>query len=143
VAAANDLGAGDPKRDKPELEVGVLLDVPTLNRGATGRERQAAAGVARLDAQLRLQKDRARLEVRDALSALEAARQRVEVARRELRLARELEQAEQTRFELGESTLLFVNLREQTTAEAAVREVDALSDYHKAVASLRAAAALP
>jgi outer membrane protein TolC len=84
-----------------------------------------------------------RVEVRDALSALEAARQRVEVARRELRLARELEQAEWSRFGLGESTLLFVNLREQTTAEASVREVDALSDYHKAVASLRAAAALP
>jgi hypothetical protein len=54
-----------------------------------------------------------------------------------------MEQAERTRLELGESTLLFVNLREQTAAEAAVREVDALGDYHKAVASLRAAAVLP
>lgn len=143
VAASKDFGAGSPKRDKPELEVGLLLDVPTLNRGASGRARQVEAGVARLEAQLRLQRDRARAEVRDALSALEAARQRVEVARRELGLARELEQAERTRLELGESTLLFVNLREQATAEAAVREVDALADYHKAVASLRAAAVLP
>jgi outer membrane protein TolC len=143
VAASKDLGAGSPKRDKPELEVGLLLDVPTLNRGAVGRARQVEAGVARLEAQLRLQRDRVRTEVRDALSALEAARLRVEVARRELRLAREMEQAERTRLELGESTLLFVNLREQTAAEAAVREVDALGDYHKAVASLRAAAVLP
>lgn len=143
VAASKDFGAGSPKRDKPELELGLLLDVPTLNRGARGRARQAEAGVAKLEAQLRLQKDRARVEVRDALSALEAARQRVEVARRELRLAREMAQAERARFELGESSLLFVNLREQTAAEAAVREVDALGDYHKSVASLRAAAVLP
>ncbi|NVI97132.1 TolC family protein [Myxococcus sp. AM009] len=143
VAAAKDLGAGSLKRDKPELEVGLLLDIPTFNRGATGRALQVEAGLARLEAQLRLQKDRARVEVRDALSALEAARERVTVARRELTLAREIERSERTRFELGESTLLFVNLREQTSAEAAVREVDALTDYHKAVASLRAAAALP
>ncbi|GHG62571.1 TolC family protein [Comamonas sp. JC664] len=143
VAAAKDFGEGSAKKGKPELEVGLLLDIPTFNRAATGRERQVAAGLARLEAQLRLQKDRARVEVRDALSALEAARERVDVARRELTLAREIEQAERTRFELGESTLLFVNLREQTAAEAAVREVDALTDYHKAVASLRAAAVLP
>lgn len=143
VAASKDLGAGSAKRDKPELELGLSVDIPTLNRGATGRERQAAAVLARLEAQLRLQKDRVGAEVRDALSALDAARARVEVARRELRLARELEQAERARFELGESTLLFVNLREQTAAEAAVREVDALTDYHKAVASLRAAVVIP
>lgn len=143
VAASKDLGAGSAKRDKPELELGLLVDLPTLNRGATGRERQAAAVLARLETQLRLQKDRAGAEVRDALSALDAARERVEVARRELRLARELERAERARFELGESSLLFVNLREQTAAEAAVREVDALTDYHKSEASLRAAAVIP
>ncbi|HEX8705760.1 MAG TPA: TolC family protein [Myxococcaceae bacterium] len=143
VAASRDLGAGSAKLRKPELELGLVLDLPTLNRAARGRAQQTEAGLARLEAQLRLQRDRVGAEVRDALSALEAARERVEVARRELRLARELEQAERTRFELGESTLLFVNLREQTSAEASVREVDALNDYHKAVASLRAAAALP
>jgi outer membrane protein TolC len=143
VAATRDLGVGDVKRGKPELELGLQLDLPTFNRAANGRARQVAAGLAQLEAQLRLQRDRVGLEVRDALSALEAARERVEVARRELRLARDIEQAERTRFELGESSLLFVNLREQTSAEAAVREVDALSDYHKAVANLRAAAVLP
>lgn len=143
VAAAKDFGEGSPKKGKPELEVGLLLDIPIFNRAATGRARQVEAGLARLEAQLRLQKDRARVEVRDALSALEASGERVAVARRELTLAREVERSGRTRFELGESTLLFVNLREQIAAEAAVREVDALTDYHKAVASLRAAAVLP
>lgn len=143
VAASKDLGAGSVTRERTEVELGLVLDIPTLNRGPRGRARQALAALARVEQQLRLQKDRVGAEVRDALSALEAARQRVEVARRELQLARELEQAERARFELGESNLLFVNLREQTAAEAAVREVDALTDYHKAVASLRAAAVIP
>lgn len=143
VAAVKDLGAGDAKRGKPELELGLSVELPTFNRAARGRARQAEAVLARAEAQLRLQRDRVAAEVGDALSALEAAHRRVEVARQELRFARELEQAERTRFQLGESTLLFVNLREQTSAEAAVREVDALQEYHKAAASLRAAALLP
>ncbi|MFP2896812.1 hypothetical protein [Corallococcus sp. 4LFB] len=36
-----------------------------------------------------------------------------------------------------------MNLREQTAAEAQVREVDALAEYFKAAATLRAALALP
>ena len=77
--------------------------------------------------------------MRDALSALRAARTRVQVARRELEVARRLEAAERSRFELGEGTLLLVNLREQASTEAALREVDALADFHRAMASYRAA----
>jgi outer membrane protein TolC len=143
VAAARDLGAGDEKLRKTELELGLVLDLPTLNRGGRGRARAAGAGVARLEAQLTLQRDRVAAEVRDALSALDAARERVALARQEVRVARELETGERTRFSLGDSTLLFVNLREQATAEAEVREVDALADFHKAAATLRAAAAAP
>jgi outer membrane protein, heavy metal efflux system len=56
--------------------------------------------------------------------------------------AREVEKGERERFELGDSNLIFVNLREQTAAEAAIREIDALSDYEKAKAAYRAALAM-
>lgn len=73
------------------------------------------------------------------MSALEAARQRVLVARREVALATELEAAERQRFEQGDSTLLIVNLREQATAESKVREIDAVLDFQRALANYRAA----
>lgn len=141
AVVSRDLGPGSPTRDKFELELGVTLDVSLVNRVARGRARAADAVLARADQQVRFTRDRAATEVQDALSALSAARQRVEIARRELALARELAEAERTRFSLGDSSLIFVNLREQTAAETAAREVDALLDYQRALAAYRAAAA--
>ena len=80
-------------------------------------------------------------DVRDAGSAIVGSHARIDAARQEVRLARDLERLERTRFELGDSTLFFVNLREQATAEAALREIDALADYHKAMAAYEAAIA--
>lgn len=127
---------------KPELEVSAVLDVPLLFRAPRGRIQSARAGITRLDAQLQLARDRVAVDVRDALSALGAAEERITFTRREVTVSVDLERGERTRFELGDSTLLFVNLREQAAAEARAREIDALADFHKAAAALRAALAL-
>ena len=78
-------------------------------------------------------------DVRDAQSAILRAAERVEAARREVRLAEELEEAERTRYAQGDSQLLIVNLREQQTAEAELRAIDARLDHQRAIADLRAA----
>jgi cobalt-zinc-cadmium efflux system outer membrane protein len=128
---------------KPEIEFNALLDVPLLYRAPLGRIQAARAALSKLDAQLRLARDRVAVDVRDALSALDAASGRVTWTRQELEVAMQLEKGERTRFDLGDSTLLFVNLREQATAEARLREIDALTDFQKAAASLRLSLALP
>jgi hypothetical protein len=43
-----------------------------------------------------------------------------------------VEDAERTRYQLGESTLFILNQRELQTADAAVREASALADYYRA-----------
>jgi outer membrane protein TolC len=139
VVVSRDVGGGSPALRPTALEAAVLLDVPLQTRAAQGRVDAAGAQIARVEAQRAFARERIAVEVRDALVALDAARQRVEVARRELDLARQLEQGERARFDLGESTLLVVNLREQATVDAALREVDALADYHRADAAYRAA----
>lgn len=70
---------------------------------------------------------------------MRAALDRLGATRRELTLARALEDGERLRFEQGDSQLLVVNLREQQTAEARLREVDVLLDYQRALAGLKAA----
>jgi outer membrane protein TolC len=140
VVVSRDLGDGPASLRPTVLEGAVLLDVPLQTRVAQGRVDAAEAQIARVEAQRAFARERIAVEVRDALVAMATARQRVEVARGELALARQLEQAERARFDLGEGTLLVVNLREQATADAAQREVDALADYHRAVAAYRAAA---
>jgi outer membrane protein TolC len=146
VAVSKDLGV--PARPEAqalgatEVEVSAVLEVPLLYRAPLGRMQNARAAIAKVDAQLRLARDRVAVEINDARSALNAAQERLTFARREVEVALALEQGERTRFELGDSSLLFVNLREQTTGEARLREVDALLDGHRAQASLRAALAL-
>lgn len=139
IMVSKDLGPGDTKRDKPVVELGVSIDVPLLARPQRGRIEVQRAALRKIEIQADLQRDRVIAEVRDAASAVRAARTRAEVASREVALAEKLQAAELKRFDLGDSTMLLVNLREQATAEAKLREVDALVDYHKAVAAYRAA----
>ena len=83
-------------------------------------------------AQQRLFADRISTEVADVHSQLGQAVRRVELAQREHDLAVQVEAAERSKFELGDSTLLQVNLREQATFDASLRRVEALVEYHRA-----------
>lgn len=144
-AVAKDFGRfdADPKRLKTELELGVLVDIPLLTRVQDGRVAAAEASMVRVTEQTRYQKDRIVADVRDATSAVEMARERLAAVRREVTVSRSLVDAERQRFDLGEGTLLLVNLREAALAEAQGREIDVLSDYHKALASQKAATGSP
>jgi outer membrane protein TolC len=121
----------------------VLVDVPLLTRVQDGRFQAAEASMARVSEQARFQKDRIVADVRDATSAVEMARQRLSAVRSEIVASGLLVDAEKQRFDLGEGTLLLVNLREAALAEARAREIDVLSDYHKALASQKAATGVP
>jgi outer membrane protein TolC len=144
VSGAKDFGpAYDQKLLKPELEVALLLDVPLLTRVQDGRVQAAQATLSRLDLQARFARDRLIADVRDASSAVAMAEERIASVRREITASRQLVEMERQRFELGEGTLLLVNIREQGLAEAQQREIDALADYFKAIASQRAAVAAP
>ncbi len=137
VAASRDFGAGSITRSGTELEAAVLVEIPLERRLASGRGESARATRDRIEAMERLMKDRIGADVRDAHSLLRAALARFDIALSETELARTLEQGERSRFEHGDSTILFVNLREQATADALIREVEALADFHKGQAQLK------
>lgn len=142
VAGSADLGPGDEKRGIPVLEAGVVIDIPILGRPQRGRVRAGEAAVKRTEKLAELARDRVGAEVKDARSAMDAARKRAEVAAQEVALAEKLEALERRRFDLGDSNMLTVNLREQATAEAKLRRASALVDYQKAAAAYRAAQGL-
>lgn len=141
MQAVQSLRDGDISRNNPQMEAGLLLEIPLQANTAGGRQDAAIATAARLELQERFLRDRIGAEVRDARSALDAALVRFQVTQKEVELAKKLEQGERERFSHGDSTLLFVNLREQATVDAAIRELEALADYRKSLASLRAALA--
>lgn len=139
VAAAQDLGAGSPTRAPLDLEASIMVEVPLRTRTAAGRIANAEAAMARLEAQALLAGDRIRADVQDAHSAVSAAVERLAMARQEWTLATRVAEAERKRFFLGDGTLFVLNLREQAAFDAALRQIDALRDYHKAHAAYQAA----
>ena len=64
-----------------------------------------------------------------------------ELAQSEVEVALELASAERDRFDLGDSNLFTVNLREQAAVDAELRRVAASLDYQRALALYRQATA--
>ncbi len=141
VVASKDFGNGLASRRPVEVEASVFLDIPLQNRAARGRAFAAEAALAKLAEQERGARDRIGADVRDATSAIDMARARLTVARSEVAVSQELERAEWARFAAGDTTLLVVNLREQATFDARVREIDAMAECQRALVLYRAATA--
>lgn len=144
VLGAQDIGDPTPKRDKGQfqLEAGLYLDVPLQRRQARGRIESTQAALTQINLEERYLRDKVVTDVQDAVSAMEAAFRQIGEARENERLAFLMEQAERKRLLLGDSNILFVNLRETATFDAALLEVEALAEYFRAVADYRAALAL-
>jgi outer membrane protein, heavy metal efflux system len=142
AAVSQDLGrsiAARPDLQQTVLELSLLVDIPIETRQFRGRRDSAAAATRRLTLQQQFAYDRIRADVRDAQSALHAVLQRYNAAAEEAKLAEQLEEAERTRFNQGDSTMLILNLREQQAAEAEIREIDARADYWRTLADAAAA----
>jgi outer membrane protein TolC len=135
LIASQDTGSGSPTLEEGELKAGVKVEIPLRVRTAEGRIQVADAKDRELRRLIEFQRQKIATDVRDALNALLLLRKRYELAKQEVKAAAELEQGERIRFEQGDSNLIFVNVREQTTAEAAAREVDAIRAYQQSLAA--------
>lgn len=143
LEAAQDVGGPTPKKDKSpfQLQAGLYFEVPLQRNKADGKAREARAKIAQLAAKRRLQENKIVVEVQDAASALETSYQRYLRAKENTQFAQQLVVAERERFEAQDSDLLRVALQETAAIEAALGEVEALADFYRAEAALRAAIA--
>lgn len=129
IAGSRDMQQGTLRRDPWEAEFGVVFNVPLQTRKQDGKIGGTQTKIEILQQKLSYQRDKIQLEANDALIALENALRRLEIIKEEVQIAEKLARAEKARFDLGDSTLLIVNLREQAAAEVALRLVGAEVDY--------------
>lgn len=144
IVGSQDLGEPtSKKRDKSqfELEAGIFVEVPVQRRKAIGKSQAANGKLIQLAAKRRFTEDKIRAEIQSAHAALSAAFERLDRARESRRLAEYMADVERRKFDLGESDLLAVVLREQYAIEAAEAEVDALLEFFWAKADYDAAMA--
>ncbi|MFT5527724.1 MAG: outer membrane protein TolC, partial [Pirellulaceae bacterium] len=144
IFASQDVGGPtSTKRDKSpfELEVGIFVEVPVQRRKARGKSQAARGKLNQLAAKRRFTEDKIRAEIQSAHAALIAAFERLAKARESKRLAEYMADVERRKFDLGQSNLLSVVLREQYAIEAAEAEVDALLEFYSAKSDYDAAMA--
>jgi outer membrane protein TolC len=121
------------------MESSLLFDVPIQRRYARGRVTSAEAAIRQVMIRTRYASDRIRADVQDATSALIAAYEQVVRYRENEAVNRRLERAEETALREGTSTVLFLNLREQSTSDAQAARVDAEAKFQTALADYQAA----
>ena len=121
------------------FQAGLALDLNLRNRAAASTLQQSVL------AQRRLKLEQVRLEqaieaqVRNALQALETARQRITASEASARAAKDKLDSEIRLFQSGESTNFLVLTRQNEYTDSRRREVVARLDYNKAIARLRQA----
>ena len=118
-------------------QVGVRFSFPLRNQVAEANYGRVQAELRQLDVEQRRLVQSIQVEVRNALQAVDAARQRFEAARAS-RIAAEAQlRGEEERFRAGLSTNFFVLDRQNQLSEARGREAQALTDYNKAIVELQ------
>ncbi|MFB3828336.1 MAG: efflux RND transporter permease subunit [Bryobacteraceae bacterium] len=119
--------------------VGLSFDLTFRNRTAEANLAQTAVADRRLKLQQSQLEQAIAAQVRNALQALQTARQRIAAANAAVRAAREKFESETRLFQTGESTNFLVLTRQNEYADSRHRLLVARLEFNKAVARLQQA----
>ena len=113
---------------------GVEFKMPFLQRKGRGEVLEAQGKADRLVLVQKYREQQVVVDVDNALSAIERAKQRIAASFQALQLARTLEEGERFRLSLGATSVLFVNLRERNAVDAENQWLRAQADFQKSLA---------
>jgi HAE1 family hydrophobic/amphiphilic exporter-1 len=127
------------RTDAPNYSIGLTISFPFRNRTAKANLAGARVVEEQLAAQTRSQEQIVVVEVRNAVQAVETARQRVLTARRARENAEIQLEGERKLYESGKSTTFILFQRENSLTNARNAEIRAETDYKKAISDLQRA----
>jgi HAE1 family hydrophobic/amphiphilic exporter-1 len=125
------------RSDAPNFTVGMTISFPLRNKTARADLASARIQTQQIDARMRSQEQSVLAEVRNAVQALDTARQRVLTARRARENAEIQLEGERKLLEVGRSTTFVLFFRENALTNARNAEIRSETDYNKAVAELQ------
>lgn len=134
VELKRDFGEGDVNLGQTEVNANAQFQLFFQNREAKGRRDISSLEIRRVRYIQRLEQDT--LSQREAVlwSEIQNAYRVIELARSEQELAKRVEDAEREKWREGDSDFILVNLREQNTAYARIKFIEACLSYHLAKA---------
>jgi outer membrane protein len=116
-------------RDFPNYSVGVTMTIPLRNRAAEANMATAQVNLRMTEQSVQRLENLIRLDVQNALIALQQARIKHDVAAEQVTLEEELLDAENKKLSIGTSTPELVILVQRDLANAQLSEVQALTAY--------------
>jgi HAE1 family hydrophobic/amphiphilic exporter-1 len=122
-----------------QIVVGATIQIPLRNRTAQANYTTTQIQREQLGAQVRSQAQSIEVEVRNAVQAVDTARQRVIAARQARASAEEQLAGERRLYQVGRSTTFLLFQRENELVNAQNQELQAETDYNKALADLQRA----
>jgi outer membrane protein TolC len=125
----------------PSYEASLEVELPIFQRQARGELGTASAALRRATLQRKQAEIQVSLEVRQAMAALRAARERIEEADGAVESSRLRLESEQRLYREGLSDNLSLNVRQNELADSQRAAVDARRAWHLAAAELRRATA--
>jgi outer membrane protein TolC len=122
--------------DYSGYSVGFSLTIPLSNKAADADYERAVTEQRLSESRISSLTQQIALEVRNALTQVEMNRARIETAQVSRELAQQRMEAEQTKFNLGTSTLRFVLEEQRNVAQAETNELQALVNFTKSLVDL-------
>lgn len=126
-------------RDFPDYGIGVQVTIPLRNRTARADVVRDQLTVRQQQIRFQQLEKQVRLEITNALIAVEEARQSYEAAKSERVLQEETLAAEQEKLEVGATTSFYVVQYQRDLTGARSAEISALASYEKAKTALQRA----
>jgi outer membrane protein TolC len=122
-----------------EINVGVTISLPLHNRTAKANFATAQIQKEQLDASYRSEGQAVEMDVRNAAQAVDTAQKRVVASRLARESAEQQLDGEQKLYEVGRSTTFLLLQRQNELTAARTNELQAQTDYNKALADLQRA----
>ena len=138
IKASHDLGDGSRTREGFESIIDFSISIPLERRTGLGQVSGSRAAMEKLRWERTLLENRLTNEIIKLAATLNASRDFVLITDEEATLAKTLEEAERTRFIAGDSDFFLVNLREERTADAQIRNLESNLKYHLSRVELQA-----
>lgn len=119
-----------------DLRTGLTLSHALGNRSARARDLAARATRQQAQAALENLEDLVELEVRQAATEVERARQQISASAASRELREQAAEAEEERFQVGSSTALLVAQAQRDLLASRIAEIEAIVDYRLALIQL-------
>lgn len=124
-----------------EINVGVSIELPLRNRTAKANVAAAEIQKEQLEASYRSQDQAVEMDVRNAAQSVDTAQKRIVAARLARESAEQQLAGEQKLYDVGRSTTFLLLQRQTELTTARTNELQAETDYSKALADLQRATA--